>query len=103
MIVCMNRKSSLISRNVTINGRRTSLRMEKTIWDALAEICHREAVIIHDLCTLVDNHRHITNRTSAIRAFIVAYYRAAATEDGHRKAGHGIGTEKTLLGVVRSL
>ncbi|MHA1598122.1 MAG: ribbon-helix-helix domain-containing protein [Alphaproteobacteria bacterium] len=99
----MNRKSSLVSRNVTINGRRTSLRMEKSIWDALGEICQREAVGIHDLCTLIDNHRHITNRTSAIRAFIVAYYRAAATEDGHRRAGHGIGAEKNLLGVVQSL
>jgi len=99
----MERKNSLISRNVTINGRRTSLRMEKSIWDALAEVCKREQMIMHDLCTLIDNNRHITNRTSAIRAFIVAYYRAAATEDGHRLAGHGNGGEKDIQNLMRSL
>ena len=99
----MGQKSSLISRNVTIRGSRTSLRMEKTIWDAVGEVCQRENLNIHDLCTLIDTNRHITNRTAAIRAFIVAYYRNAATEDGHRRAGHGNGTEENLLNVLRNL
>jgi len=83
--------NSLISRNVTINGRRTSIRLELENWRALEEICLREGMDIHQLCALVEEHRHISNRTSAIRAFIVSYFRAAATDVGHDLAGHGIG------------
>ncbi len=84
--------NSLISKNITVKGRRTSIRLEKENWRALEEICQREAMDVHQLCSLVETHRHISNRTSAIRAFIVSYYRAAATDDGHSKAGHGIGS-----------
>ena len=87
----MNKNLSLVSRNVTINGRRTSLRMEQETWDALAEICKRENKSIHQICTMIEERRSVSNRTSAVRAFIIAYYRAAATESGHKKAGHGLG------------
>jgi len=84
--------NSLISKNVTIKGRRTSIRLEQENWGALEEICQREGMDVHQLCSLVESHRHISNRTSAIRAFIVSYFRAAATDVGHDEAGHGIGT-----------
>lgn len=87
----MNKINSLVSRNVTISGRRTSLRMEQETWDALGEVCNREGKSIHEICTLVEERRSVSNRTSAVRAFIIAYYRAAATEQGHQKAGHGNG------------
>lgn len=87
----MNKNLSLVSRNVTISGRRTSLRMEQETWDALAEICKRENMSIHQVCTMIEERRSVSNRTSAVRAFIIAYYRAAATEAGHQKAGHGMG------------
>ena len=81
--------NNLINRNVTINGRRTSLRLEEDAWEALEEICGREALNVHDVCTLVERHRHGSNRTSAVRAFILSYFRKAATDTGHRDAGHG--------------
>lgn len=85
----MNKNLSLVSRNVTINGHRTSLRMERETWDALREICLREDQTIHQVCSLVEERREVSNRTSAVRAFIIKYYRSAATEAGHRGAGHG--------------
>ncbi|MBT4935033.1 MAG: ribbon-helix-helix domain-containing protein [Rhodospirillaceae bacterium] len=85
----MSNNHSLVSRNVTIKGHRTSLRMEQETWDALAEICQREDQSIHQVCTQVEERRQVSNRTSAVRAFIITYYRAAATEDGHLDAGHG--------------
>lgn len=30
-----------------------------------------------------------TSLTAAIRVFLMLYYRAAATDEGHRRAGHG--------------
>ncbi len=85
----MKKNHSLVSRNVTIKGHRTSLRMERETWDALAEICQREDQSIHQVCTQVEESRKVTNRTSAVRAYVITYYRAAATEDGHQGAGHG--------------
>jgi|SaaInl4_135m_RNA_FD_contig_21_2348026_length_871_multi_6_in_0_out_0_2 predicted DNA-binding ribbon-helix-helix protein len=83
-------------KNVTIGGHRTSLCLEHEIWDALDEICQREQVTIHQLCTLVDERRLGTaSRTSAVRAFAVSYFRNAATDFGHALAGHGEGQRTT--------
>jgi predicted DNA-binding ribbon-helix-helix protein len=81
--------STLVSRNVTLEGRRTSLRLERAMWDALEEICMREEQSMHDLCAHVDRIRAERTLTAGIRVFILEYYRRAATEDGHSHAGHG--------------
>lgn len=82
--------SGLISRNITICGKRTSIRLEVQMWQSLKDIAKREECSIHDLCSLVSLSRHkgIT-LTASIRIFIVMYYKAAATEEGHGNAGHG--------------
>jgi predicted DNA-binding ribbon-helix-helix protein len=85
-------RSSLISRNITIDDHRTSVRLEPDMWIALREICRREHTSLHSLCTeIADRKPQNSSLTAAIRVFIMAYYRAAATEDGHSKAGHGPG------------
>lgn len=83
-------KSSLISRNITLNGHRTSMRLEPAMWNALIEICRREKLSIHQICGLVAQHKaEETSFTAAVRVFAMSYYKAAATEEGHQKAGHG--------------
>lgn len=72
-------RSSLVSRNVTCSGRRTSVRLEPEIWDALHEICYRERLTAHELCTAVDLRRNGYSLTAALRVFVVTYYRQAAT------------------------
>ncbi len=84
------RKTTLISRNVTVMGRRTSIRLEPEMWLALKEIATREQCRIHDICTLVGVRKKSgTSLTAAMRVFLMLYFRAAATDDGHSKAGHG--------------
>lgn len=79
----------LVSRNVTVSGRRTSIRLEPEMLDGLMEICRREGISIHQLATLVDRCRHRSSLTAKLRVFILAYFRAASTEAGHAEAGHG--------------
>jgi predicted DNA-binding ribbon-helix-helix protein len=79
----------LVSRNVTVSGRRTSVRLEPEMWDGLMEICRREGVSTHQLTTLVDRCRHRSSLTAKLRVFILAYFRAASTEAGHAQARHG--------------
>lgn len=84
-----SRSSTLVNRNVTIRGRRTSLRLEPAMWDALHEIALRESTSVHDLCTQVEFDRQESTLTAAIRVYILGYFRAAATAQGHSLAGHG--------------
>lgn len=85
-----DRKSTLRSRNIRVLGRRTSVRLEPQMWDALADIARREYCRIHDLCSLVQMRKNPnTSLTAAIRVFVMLYYRAATTDEGHGRAGHG--------------
>jgi predicted DNA-binding ribbon-helix-helix protein len=84
--------STLLSRNVTISGRRTSVRLEPEMWDGLREICRRERNSLHQICTSISLQRpDQTSLTAAIRVFTMRYFRIASTEEGHTKAGHGYG------------
>lgn len=90
-------RSSLVSRNITINAHRTSIRLEPDMWNALRDICRREHMSIHEVCSAVATQKpSVTSLTAAIRVFIMAYFRAAATEDGHSRAGHGPGGQFML-------
>jgi len=77
----------LISRNVTVNGHRTSLRLEEETWAAIEEICRAEKTNIHTLCSLIDWRRQGFSRTSAVRVFILSYFRAAARTAGRVPTG----------------
>ena len=82
--------SSLVSRNITVLGRRTSVRLEPEMWRELKNISARERCTIHDLCSLISIRKNKrTSLTAAIRVFLMLYFRAAATEAGHAQVGHG--------------
>lgn len=87
-----DRHSALVMRNVSVHGRRTSIRLEPQLWDKLAEICRREFCTPHDVCSFAADRRlpH-GSLASALRVVILDYFHASATEDGHRRAGHGQG------------
>jgi len=71
--------SSLIIRNVTVLGKRTSLRMEPEIWEALADVCKRENVHRDHICSLVAERKAPeSSLTGALRVFLLAYFRAAS-------------------------
>ena len=82
-------QSRLVNRNIVAVRGRSSMRLEPEIWDALQEICRRERVALGDLVQHVEGEGPEGGRTSAVRIFAFLYFRAAATEQGHRDAGHG--------------
>lgn len=77
-----NNQALLICRNVTVNTRRTSLRMEPLLWESLREIADREGMTLNQLCSEIDGRRGPANLTAAIRVFIISYYRNAAMHSG---------------------
>ncbi len=83
-------KSTLITQNIIIMGQRTSVRLEAEMWKALKDISKREKCTIHDICSMVYVcKKPFSSLTASIRVFLMLYYKAAATEDGHQKAKHG--------------
>jgi predicted DNA-binding ribbon-helix-helix protein len=79
----------LINRNVVAGRGRTSMRLEPELWDALAEICLREGRHLNDLVRRIEANGHSGGRTSAVRVFVLEYFRVAANEAGHAAANHG--------------
>jgi predicted DNA-binding ribbon-helix-helix protein len=79
----------LRNRNLTVAGRRTSVRLEPAMWDALHQLCQRERASLNEVATAIDRARSESSLTAAIRVFLVDYFRLAATEEGHWSAGHG--------------
>ena len=79
----------LYNRNVVVNGRRTSVRFEAVMWEALTEIAAREKRTINEICSMVDRSRKEATFTSDLRIFILSYFHQAAIPEGHGLAGHG--------------
>jgi predicted DNA-binding ribbon-helix-helix protein len=79
-------QGALISKNVRIHDRRTSIRLEPEMWDALKEIADIENCSIHDLCGAVhDLKEEGASFTAALRVFLMEYYRTVA------KTSHQVG------------
>jgi predicted DNA-binding ribbon-helix-helix protein len=70
--------SSLVIRNVIVAGRRTSVRLEPAMWEALRDIARQQELRVHDVVTEIARQRTASSLTAAIRVYIVDFYRAAA-------------------------
>lgn len=68
----------VVPRNIVVNGRRTSVRLEPDMWAALEEIAQREHCGINRLCSMIDRRCRQSPLTAAIRVFITNYFRTLA-------------------------
>jgi len=91
---------SLISRNIVIDGQRTSFRLEPEMWSALEYICQQENISLHTLCSWINQYRPRPNRTSAIRAFIVSYLYAQIDAKTMQKSQEAEVTPETMSPVL---
>ncbi|MFE0757448.1 ribbon-helix-helix domain-containing protein [Inquilinus sp. NPDC058860] len=67
------------TRNVTIGGNRTSIRLERQFWSGLEEIVTREGVPMNALVSRIRaSQRGDGSLSSAVRVFIQAYFFALA-------------------------
>lgn len=66
-------KSALVTRNIRVGDRRTSIRLEPAFWDLLDEISEREGLSTHDICTRIATRAIQHGLTGAIRVFLLCY------------------------------
>ncbi len=72
------RRSTLRSRNVSVQDHRTSMRLEPEMWDALAAIAKECGLSINALVSRIEAARKQSSLTSAVRVFTLSYYRYKA-------------------------
>ena len=70
-------KSRIIKRSITRNGHKSSVSLENQFWDCLREIAKSKMLTVSKLVEEIDHHHHRNghNLSSAIRVFVLGYYR----------------------------
>ena len=63
-------------RSIKIAGHATSISLEDEFWDALNDIAERKSLGITALIELIDKQRKTDNLSSAIRLYILNYFRS---------------------------
>lgn len=66
-------RSALVTRNVWVRERRTSIKLEPAFWDLLTAVSERENLTIHEICALIAARAGDFGLTGAIRVFLVSY------------------------------
>jgi predicted DNA-binding ribbon-helix-helix protein len=62
-------------RSIIIAGRKTSITLEDAFWIALKEIARGRNMPLSDLVAAIDSERQHVNLSSAVRVFVLDFYR----------------------------
>jgi predicted DNA-binding ribbon-helix-helix protein len=73
-------KSSVVNRSIKVAGHRTSATLEDKFWKALREIAASRNTTLSDLIGAIDSERQLGNLSSAIRLFVLDFYRDQISE-----------------------
>jgi predicted DNA-binding ribbon-helix-helix protein len=92
-------KSPVIKRSIVIAGHKTSVSLEDAFWKGLKEIATLRDMTLSDLVASIDTDRRHGNLSSAIRLFVLEYYRKLIADDrrGRDTGGGGGGRAASVL------
>jgi predicted DNA-binding ribbon-helix-helix protein len=68
-------KSPVAKRSIVVAGHKTSVSLEDAFWTSLKEIAGRRDLTLSDLVAAIDSQRDHGNLSSAIRLFVLEFYR----------------------------
>ena len=68
-------KSTIVKRSIVISGHKTSVSLEDPFWTALREIAIERNFTLSGLVARIDTGRQHANLSSAIRLFVLDFYR----------------------------
>jgi predicted DNA-binding ribbon-helix-helix protein len=73
-------KSRIVKRSISLHGHKTSVSLEDEFWSALKVIAGKRLTNLSDLVTAIDGQRQHGNLSSAIRLFVLDFYRSQASD-----------------------
>ena len=74
-------KSPVVKRSIVVASHKTSVSLEEAFWSGMKEISAQRSMTLSELVSEIDSKREWGNLSSAIRLFVLDYFktRAAAT------------------------
>jgi len=92
-------KSLVVKRSIVVSGHKTSVSLEDAFWTGIKEIASGRNITLSDLVTAVDSERQQGNLSSAIRLFVLDFYRSqlADVKDGPDGAEGHLKAEAVML------
>jgi len=71
-------KSPVVKRSIVVAGHKTSVSLEEAFWSGMKEISAARNVTLSELVGEIDSNRQHGNLSSAIRLFVLEYFRSRA-------------------------
>jgi predicted DNA-binding ribbon-helix-helix protein len=84
-------KSPVVKRSIVVAGHKTSVSLEEAFWNSMKEISASRGMTLSDLVSEIDQGRKQGNLSSAIRLYVLDFYRSkvpgTATAESAARAG----------------
>ena len=82
-------KSPVVKRSIVVAGHKTSVSLEEAFWNGMKEISGLRDMTLSELVGEIDSNRQQGNLSSAIRLFVLDYFRTRAVvgRAGFKTAG----------------
>jgi predicted DNA-binding ribbon-helix-helix protein len=80
-------KSPVVKRSIVIAGHKTSVSLEDAFWKGLKEIANGRDMTLSDLVAAIDSERQHGNLSSAIRLFVLDFYRNQLSDHNEGREG----------------
>jgi predicted DNA-binding ribbon-helix-helix protein len=74
-------KSPVAKRSIIFGGRKTSVSLEDAFWQGLQEIAQTRRMTLPALVEEIDAQRQHSNLSSALRLFVLEFYRSQIPQD----------------------
>jgi predicted DNA-binding ribbon-helix-helix protein len=71
-------KSPVVKRSIVVAGHKTSVSLEEAFWTSMKEISASRSMTLSDLVSEIDKGRKQGNLSSAIRLYVLDYFRTKA-------------------------
>jgi len=76
--------SRIVKRSIIRNGHKSSVSLEDQFWDCLREIAKSKMLTMSKLVDEIAHRRNGENLSSAIRVFVLEYYRNVFSRNARR-------------------
>jgi predicted DNA-binding ribbon-helix-helix protein len=81
-------RSIVVKRSVVVAGHKTSVSLEDAFWNALKEIARELHMTLSELVAEIDAQRQLGNLSSALRLFVLDFYRTQLSQPKEGHAGN---------------
>jgi predicted DNA-binding ribbon-helix-helix protein len=80
-------QSAVLKRSIAVAGHKTSVSLEDAFWNGLKEIAAERHVNLSELVAEIDAQRQHGNLSSALRLFVLDFYRGQLSQakEGHTR------------------